>query len=138
MNTTDAAGLHRAMFRAIEHRDFPGIRELFAPDAIHTSPDGEPVTGPEPVIAEVRSFVKAFPDLTIEIRHQHVPDPSRSIIEYTFSGTHSGPLEDIAPTGEPVAVVACSVLEAEDGAIRRESDYYDTTAMLTQLGVMGR
>jgi hypothetical protein len=34
-----------------------------------------------------------------------------------------------------MAVVACSVLEAEDGAIRRESDYFDSLAMLEQLGV---
>jgi hypothetical protein len=34
-----------------------------------------------------------------------------------------------------VAVVACSVLEAENGTIRRESDYYDTLAILAQLDV---
>jgi steroid delta-isomerase-like uncharacterized protein len=131
----DAAELHRAMFAAIQHRDFDTMRGLFVPESVHTSPSGEPVTGAEPVIAEVQGFVDAFPDLTIDIRHHHVPDPSRSIIEYTFSGTHSGPLEGIPPTGRSVAVVACSVLEAQGGAIRRESDYYDTMAMMEQLGV---
>jgi hypothetical protein len=88
MNPADAAGLHRAMFAAIERRDLDALRGLFAVDATHTSSDGEPMTGPEPLIDEVRAFVEAFPDLTIDIRHQHVPDPSRSIIEYTFRGTH--------------------------------------------------
>lgn len=137
MNGADAAGLHRAMFAAIERRDLDALRGLFAVDATHTSPDGELTTGPEPVIAEVRAFVEAFPDLTIDIRHQHVPDPTRSIIEYTFRGTHTGPLEQVPPTGRFVTVVACSVLEARDGVIDRESDYYDTTSMLSQLGVSG-
>ncbi len=131
----DAAELHQAMFRAIQDRDFDSIRGLFAPDAVHTSSDGEAVIGPESVVAEVQGFVEAFPDLTIEIREQYVPGTSRSIVEYSFHGTHDGPLEDIAPTGRTVEVVACSVLEAEDGTIRRESDYFDSLAMLTQLGV---
>jgi steroid delta-isomerase-like uncharacterized protein len=137
MNPADAAALHRAMFDAIERRDFDALRGLFAVDATHTSPDGEPMIGPEPVIDEVRVFVEAFPDLSIDIRHQHVPDPSHSIIEYTFRGTHTGPLEEVAPTGRSVAAVACSVLEAHDGVIDRESDYFDTTSILTQLGASG-
>ena len=132
---TSAAELHRAMFDAIQARDDEALRELFSPRATHTSSDGEPTTGPEPVIAEVDGFVTAFPDLTIDIRHQHAPDPATSIIEYTFRGTHQGPLEDIQPTGRTIAVVACSVLEANDGVIERESDYYDSLALLEQLGV---
>ncbi len=132
---SDAAELHRTMFDAIQRRDFHALGQLFAADAIHTSGDGESATGPEPVIAEVQAFVTAFPDLAIDIRHQHVPDASRSIVEYTFRGTQSGPLEDVPPTGNEVAVAACSVLEAKHGTIRRESDYYDTMAMLAQLNV---
>jgi steroid delta-isomerase-like uncharacterized protein len=138
MSATDAARLHRTMFAAIESRDFPTLRVLFAPNAIHTTPDGARVSGPEPVIAEVQGFVTAFPDLALEIRDQHEAGHSCSIIEYTFSGTHEGPLDDVPPTGSRIAVDACSVLEAEDGTIRRESDYYDTLAMLTQLGVFDR
>ena len=133
---SDAADLHRAMFDAIQRRDFHALRKLFAADAIHTSGDGESVTGPEPVVAEVHAFVAAFPDLTIDIRHHHVPDPSRSIIEYTFRGTQTGRLDDLPPTGKPVAVVACSVLAAEAGTIPRAADYYDTMALLNQLDVV--
>jgi steroid delta-isomerase-like uncharacterized protein len=131
----DAADLHNAMFDAIRDRDYDAMRELFAADSVHTSGDGEPSIGPEPVLAEVQAFVEAFPDLTIDVRHQHVPESSRSIIEYTFRGTHEGRLDDIPPTGKPIAVPACSVLEAQHGAIRRESDYYDTMAILAQLDV---
>ncbi len=132
---TSAAELHRAMFEAIRARDHETLRGLFHPRATHTSSDGRPTTGPEPVVAEVEGFVTGFPDLTIDIRHQHAPDPATSIIEYTFRGTHHGLLEDIPPTGKTIAVVACSVLEARDGVIERESDYYDRLVLLEQLGV---
>lgn len=132
-----AVELHRAMFEAIQARDYEALRGLFGPRATHTSSDGEPTTGPEPVVAEVEGFVTAFPDLTIDIRHQHAVDPSTSVIEYTFRGTHHGPLEDVQPTGKTIAVVACSVLEARDGVIEREADYFDGLALLEQLGVQG-
>lgn len=134
----DAATLHRAMFDAIGRRDFDALRGLFHPDAVHVSGSGEAGTGPEPVVTEVQGFVEAFPDLAIDIVRQHVPDPSCSVVEYTFRGTHEGPLDDIAPTRRRVAVRACSVLEAESGSISRESDYFDTMDMLDQLGVAER
>jgi ketosteroid isomerase-like protein len=76
MSAADAAKLHRTMFAAIERRNLDALRALFAVDASHTSPDGEPVIGAEPVIAEVSAFVEAFPDSrsrsgtnTYRIRH---------------------------------------------------------------------
>jgi predicted ester cyclase len=50
-------------------------------------------------------------------------------------GTHTGPLQDIAPTGRSVALPGCNVIELRDGLIYREADYFDTATMLKQLGV---
>ena len=133
---TTAAQLHRAMFQAIQDRDHTRLRQLFGPTSTHASSDGATVTGPDPVVAEVEGFTTAFPDLDIEIRHQHACGPDTSVIEYTFRGTHNGPLESLPPTGRSVAVVACSVLTAEGDTIAHEADYFDALAMLTQLGVM--
>lgn len=131
---TTAAELHKAMFDAIQRRDFEALRGLFGSGSVHVSGDGAETRGPEPVIAEVQTFTTAFPDLTVTIRQQHVPDDSVSVIEYSFSGTHHGNLEGLAPTGKPISMVACSVLQAQGGAIRREADYFDTAALLAQLG----
>ena len=136
--TRDAAELHRGLFGAIVARDYDDLRALFASDAVHVSGEGDATIGPESVVEEVQGFVTAFPDLSIDIEHQHVVGPSRSIVEYTFRGTHDGPLDDVATTGEVIPVRACSVVEAHDGFIRRESDYYNTLDMLTQLGASAR
>ena len=129
-----ASDLHKAMFDAIQARDFDALKGLFGSRSVHVSGDGVEKHGPDPVIGEVSMFTTAFPDLTITIRHQHVPDDSVSVIEYTFSGTHRGELEGLSPTGRQVSVVACSVLEAKGGKVAREADYFDTTALLAQLG----
>jgi steroid delta-isomerase-like uncharacterized protein len=134
MEMTSAGELHRAMFEAIGKRDFDGLRKLFANDATHTSGDGVEKQGPEPVVEEVKAFTTAFPDLEITPRQQLEPSEGLSVIEYTFSGTHHGELEGISPTGRAICVVACSVLEAKGGVITREADYYDTMALMTQLG----
>jgi steroid delta-isomerase-like uncharacterized protein len=132
---TSAAELHQTMFDAIQERDFDTLRRIFHPNSIHTSGNGVQQIGPDPVVDEVKSFLTPFPDLTITIREQFVPNDSVSIIEYTFSGTHQGPLDDVAPTGKKISVIACSVLEARDGKIIREADYYDTLAMMEQLSL---
>jgi steroid delta-isomerase-like uncharacterized protein len=132
---TTAAELHQTLFAAIQERDFDTLRRIFHRDSIHTSGDGIQKKGAEAVVDEVESFLTPFPDLTLTIREQFVPDESVSIIEYTFSGTHQGPLDDVAPTGKKISVIACSVLEAREGKIIREADYYDTLAMMEQLSL---
>lgn len=130
---TTAADLHMAMFDAIQARDFNALRGLFDARSVHVSGDGVEKLGPDPLIAEVSMFTTAFPDLMITIRKKYVPNDAVSVIEYSFSGTHRGELEGLAPTGRKVAVVACSVLESDGGTIKREADYFDTTALLAQL-----
>ena len=129
-----AADLHTAMFDAIQARDFDALQGLFDARSVHVSGDGVEKRGPDPIVDEVTMFTTAFPDLNITIRRQHVPDDTVSVVEYTFSGTHRGALEGLAPTGWKISVVACSVLESDGGTIAREADYFDTAALLAQLG----
>jgi steroid delta-isomerase-like uncharacterized protein len=129
--------LHRQVYEAVQSRDFDRLREIYHPDCSYTTGDGVEQRGLDAVLASVAAFTGAFPDLTIEIRHQHLPGDGVSIVEYTFAGTHRGELEGIPATGRRMEVVACSVAEIRDGQIHRERDYYDTLALMEQLGVAG-
>jgi len=129
------AELHRAVYEAVEARDFDRLRTIYHADCSYTSGDGRAQRGVDAVLAAVDTFTSAFPDLTIEIRHHHLPSDSVSVIEYTFAGTHRGELEGIAATGKRMQVVACSVAEVRDGRIHTERDYYDTMTLMEQLGV---
>ncbi len=131
----EIAQLHRSVFAAVEAKDPERVTEIYHPDAVYMTTDGDEHPAREVVPEIIRTFTGAFPDLRIEIRRQHLAGDGVSVIEYTFSGTHEGELEGIAPTGREMEVVACSVAEARDGWIVRERDYYDTMAMMSQLGL---
>jgi predicted ester cyclase len=55
--------------------------------------------------------------------------------EFIGRGTHRGDLMGIAPTGRPIHIPVCEVLELRDGKIYREREYIDMAYLLTQLGV---
>jgi steroid delta-isomerase-like uncharacterized protein len=130
----DAASVHRAMFEAVMARNLDALREIYHPDYTYEGSDG--TTGDaEAGIAVAATYTAAFSDLTFEIRHQFSPSPDVSIIELTARGTHDGQLEDLPPTGRTVEILACNVVEVADGRILREREYYDTLAIMGQLGV---
>jgi steroid delta-isomerase-like uncharacterized protein len=131
----NVAELHRAVYEAINARDLERLREIYHADCVYVTGDGVEQRGVDAVLAAVTTFTGAFPDLAIEIRRQHAAGDDVSIVEYTFAGTHRGELEGIAATGKAIEVVSCSVVEVRDGRIVVERDYYDTLALMTQLGV---
>jgi steroid delta-isomerase-like uncharacterized protein len=129
------AELHRAVYEAINARDLGRLREIYHADCVYVTGDGVEQRGVDAVLAAVTTFTGAFPDLAIEIRRQHLAGDDVSIVEYSFAGTHRGELEGIPATAKGIEVVACSVVEVRDGRIVEERDYYDTLALMTQLGV---
>ncbi len=131
-----ASQLHRAMFQAIEDHDLDALRATYHPDYIYMSSDGVEQKGPDAGIEVAETYLTAFPDLVISINHQYEPSPEISIIEFRAKGTHEGDLEGIAPTGKRVEMAVCNVVEVMDDRIIREREYFDTMAMMQQLGVM--
>jgi predicted ester cyclase len=54
-----------------------------------------------------------------------------------MSGTHKGDLPGIQATGKRFSLVRGStILELEDGKIRRESDYWDTATLMKQVNAL--
>ena len=56
--------------------------------------------------------------------------------KFTVRGTHTGTWLGIAPTGKPVEVDLCNIIEFRDGKVFRERDYLDTLGVFVQLGVV--
>lgn len=131
----DAATLQRQMFAAVEGRDLDRLRALYHPDYAYTGTDGVEHAGADAGLAVAELFTTAFPDLSFEVRAGHAVTDELAVMEVVARGTHTGPLDGIAPTGRRLEGVGCNVVEVRDGRILRERDYYDTLAMLRQLGV---
>ena len=113
--------------------DVDGVIELFAPDAVHEDiAQGRGKTGIEAIGKGLQGFYGAFPDSQWEPRAVMCGDGSAAI-EYTLTGTHSGPLGSMPPTGKRITLRGVFVLAIRDGRIVRCSDYWDAKTFQKQL-----
>ena len=116
-------------------RDWKAYRELLDDQYTYTGGDGQTQRGPEAGMAVGQMFATAFPDGRIDLREIHTAGDT-AIVEFTGSGTHSGDLMGIAPTGRRISIPVITVLTVRGGRIVSEREYMDMAHMMRQLGVM--
>jgi steroid delta-isomerase-like uncharacterized protein len=121
--------------------DFDGLRSLYAENIYANLPSQQRrVEGADVLVNSVREWTNAFPDLrgTLNAVHQ---DGKTVIIEVTFDGTWSGPLDmpgvvQRTPTNRPMTSDVCEVMELENGKLVAQRPYYDMLAILQQIGAL--
>ena len=131
----EAADIQRRYFECIERRDFEGIRTLIGEGYTYVDPSGEVGEGADAAIAVPETYMKAFPDMSFEIRGIHEAGKV-SVMEFTARGTNTGELMGTPPTGRPVEIRVCNLIEVKDGKIVAERDYWDQMSMMQQLGLV--
>ena len=116
-------------------RDYSRIPAVVSESFVMTdlgAPDGE-VHGPEGVEEWIGGFVSAFCDLRMEINERLVGDDTATF-EATFTGTHDGEFDGLAPNGREVELQFVDRMKVEDGKIQAEWVYYDTQEFARQFG----
>jgi steroid delta-isomerase-like uncharacterized protein len=100
-------------------------------------PRGEIQRGPEGYRSDYERWRTAFPDGTVKITNV-IADADWVVVEYTNSGTNTGPLHtaigDFPPTNRKIEVQYCSVMHIKNGKVISGRDYYDVSSILRQLG----
>ncbi|HEV8634485.1 MAG TPA: ester cyclase [Chloroflexota bacterium] len=84
--------------------------------------------------ANARAWKAAFPDARGVIENRLVAG-NQAAGEIVWTGTNTGSLNGMPPTGKPVRVRAVFVLTEEGGKIARARHYLDIAGMMSQLGV---
>ena len=118
-----------------KQHDVEGCRPLFAADAvIHSS------TAPVPMNFEVyaqvgRAFLAGFADLTVDILDQFETG-DKVATRLAWSGTHTGDLNGIPPTGRTFRSEAIVIDRVVNGQIKERWDVSDMLSMMQQLGVI--
>jgi steroid delta-isomerase-like uncharacterized protein len=109
------------------------------PDVDVLLPGGNRQHGPGEVVAALRPFREAFPD----IRHQIldvVESGNKIAVELTVTGIHTGtfrtPQGDVPPTGRTIVWEAVDIVTLRDGKIASWHTYFDQLAFLAQLGLL--
>jgi len=129
------ADIAREYLEAWNRRDWKTFREVLDDECTYTGGDGELQRGPEATMAVGQMFATAFPNGRIELRNIHSAGDT-AIVEFTGSGTHTGDLMGIAPTGRQMSINVCTVLTVRGGKIVSEREYMDMAHMMRQLGVL--
>jgi steroid delta-isomerase-like uncharacterized protein len=124
------------MLEAVRARDFDRLRDLYHADYVYLSGDGIEQKGADAGVAVAQTYLRAFPDMEFEIRHQFAAGPGASVAEITARGTHQDELDGVPATGRAVEVLVCNVVEAQDGQIIREREYFDGPSIMRQLGII--
>lgn len=92
--------------------------------------------GPDAVARRYRGLWAALPDLQVRLRRIVAIEGELAVTEHTLSGTQSGPLFGIAPTGRFVQVDTAVVWEFAGELVRGETVYIDLATMLRQVGAL--
>jgi steroid delta-isomerase-like uncharacterized protein len=129
------ADIAREYLEAWNRRDWKTFREVLDDECTYTGGDGQLHRGPEATMAVGQMFATAFPNGRIDLRQIHTAGDT-AIVEFTGSGTHTGDLMGIAPTGRQMSMPVCTVLTVRGGKIVSEREYMDMAHIMRQLGVM--
>lgn len=126
----------REMCAAWTSHDAGKISSFFTDDSVYENvPRHQTYQGRAGVEGYVRVNFDAFPDVRFDVASVFAAG-DRVALEWVMTGTHTGPLQDLPPTGKPFSLQGCSIIQLRDGRILRNTDYWDFMTFLHQLGVM--
>ena len=118
--------------------DLEVFREVLAEDyARHSqATTGLPeIRGVEPMLSFLESHFTAFPDWNEKIE-LIIAEGDKVAYITNGTGTHSGPMGDLPPTGKKVQVVTYVVQRLLNGRIAETWVGWDNIAILSQLGLL--
>jgi steroid delta-isomerase-like uncharacterized protein len=121
--------------KTINDHDVEAFADLFAEDAVVESPLGGTHQGRAAIAAVAGAFVGALSDATFA-EDALIIDGDHVVQVLTVSGTDTGGLMGMAPSGRPAQLPMVVVCQLADGLITHERRIYDFTGMLVQIGVL--
>lgn len=126
---------------AYNRHDVEALIAHHTDDVVWTEPTlPTPAHGKAEVAAALRDTFTAFPDLQVPRDgfrlYPDVEDQS-AVVTWTLVGTMTGPLQNGVPaTGRTVRMSGANLARFRDGLISEYSFYYDSLAMMQQLGLL--
>jgi steroid delta-isomerase-like uncharacterized protein len=110
------------------------VDEILAPDYQCTGPM-DTFRGAKGMKDAITKYRTAFPDCKVKIE-EIFATPDRVAVRYSYTGTHKGELNGIAPTGRTVTGEGITLIHFRDGRASSEHNISDSLGMLQQLGVV--
>jgi steroid delta-isomerase-like uncharacterized protein len=135
-SAAEADNLVGELFAAWSEHEPERLNGLFADNGIYEDvPAGDTYTGPDEIKDYLRSVFTWAPDFRVNLTFMAVSGET-VVVEWTMEGTQTGPIDGFPATGNRFSVKGASVIELENGKIRRNTDYYDMATFAMQLGAV--
>ena len=130
----------RRLYQDWNKRDFDHLAGLYGRNCeIVVVGSGTRFEGLEGAKEYARMWADGFPDGQIKV-DTVIATEREVVVEFTGTGTHTGTLRapggEIQATGRSVTLQVCDVLRFQRGQVKSLHSYFDSAALLTQLGVM--
>jgi predicted ester cyclase len=127
--------LVRRVFDALNRRDVEEAAKAFASGYVWRGPGNEQATGPDGWKQLVSVYLTAFPDLRFRI-DDLIAEDDKVVTRFVASGTFSGPLGAVQPTGRRVDVPCVLITRIEGGQIVEDLEVWDQLSMFQELGAL--
>jgi steroid delta-isomerase-like uncharacterized protein len=141
MTTKDNVRLSAELHAAFSEGKLESCLEVASDDIeVVFQAAGQTARGREGFLQFMQGFKTAFPDIVIHHTNAFAAG-DQVAVEFTWSGTHTGPLAtpagSIPPTGRKVSDgKVCEIMTWRDGRVTRIVNYQDFGSVLRQLGVL--
>lgn len=138
---SNGAEVVQRVVEAVASGNADAVAALYVEHAtMHNPLFPEPARGRAAIRAAEQELFDSFSEIEIELRTVLVGE-NTCAAEVILRATHTGPIDvggeqPVAATGRRIEDEAVWVFElGDDGLIVEERDYFDTTALLGQLGI---
>jgi predicted ester cyclase len=129
---SEASAVLNGIYQAINTGDLALLEKYVARDYVEHS---EGYQGVEPFQQQIAAFRAGFPDLHVTV-DDVIIDGDRFASRTTVTGTHTGSLMGLPPTGRAVSVEAVDLGRVENGQAKERWGGLNMYSLLTQLGVI--
>lgn len=123
---------------AYNEKNWTAVRACVTPDVVYDEvATRRRLQGADQVIAVWQGWAKAFPDSKCTFNNAFTSGTT-VVLELTWHGTHTGPLETpagtIAATGKRIELRSCVVAELDGEKTKLQRQYFDMATLLEQIG----
>ncbi|REJ82881.1 MAG: ester cyclase [Bacteroidetes bacterium] len=113
------------------------LGNYIADDCVEHTPDPNiSATGLEGVKQMIAMYRSSFPDMKVNIMSM-TAEGDMVITHYNMTGTNSGPMGEMPPTGKSMNVNGVDVVKFKDGKATEHWGYWEESKFMEQLGLMG-
>jgi len=136
LSLSEVIEYERVWVESLNRGDVSAADRVFAADCVvHITGVSEPLHGVGALKQFVGGMLAAFADVQFTIEDQLV-DGNRAAFRWQATGTHTGPLGEVPPTGRSFRIDGVIFDRLANGMVAERWEQWDQPGMLRQLGLM--